>query len=126
MSVQPTRLVIGRFGRIGHGELKGELRNITFFCMVCKFSFFFLSSAVSKDYFRNTIIREHSGSVVEWAAGSSLNGVTGLWSLSKTRPCLTERLLMGGKESNQTNKQKEILSVSECETVWKDYQQSTK
>ena len=41
MSVQPTRLVIGRFGRIGHGELKGELRNITFFCMVCKFSFFF-------------------------------------------------------------------------------------
>ena len=51
------------------------------------------------------------------AAGSSLTGVTGLWSLSKThlsllstgstqedRPCLTERLLMGRKESNQTNK----------------------
>ena len=43
---------------------------------------------------------------------------TALWSLSKThypslvlvqprktRPCLTERLLMGRKESNQTNKQ---------------------
>ena len=26
----------------------------------------------------------------------------------KTRPCLTERLLMGRKESNQTNKQKVI------------------
>ena len=49
------------------------------------------------------------------AAGSSLTGVTVLWSLSKphftslvlvqprkTRPCLTERLLMGRKESNQT------------------------
>ena len=52
------------------------------------------------------------------AAGLSLTGVTGLWSLSKhiypslvlvqprkTRPCLTERLLMGRKESNQTNQQ---------------------
>ena len=47
------------------------------------------------------------------AAGSSLTGVNALWSLSKThlselctgstRPCLTERLLMGRKESNQTN-----------------------
>ena len=49
--------------------------------------------------------------------GSSLTGVTVLWSLSKThypslvlvqprktRPSLTERLLMGRKESNQTNK----------------------
>ena len=49
------------------------------------------------------------------AAGSSLTGVTALWSLSKninpslvlvqprkTRPCLIERLLMGRKESNQT------------------------
>ena len=26
----------------------------------------------------------------------------------KTRPCLTERLLMGRKESNQTNKQKHV------------------
>ena len=45
------------------------------------------------------------------AAGSSLTGITALWSLSKThfpslvlaqprktRPCLTERLLMGRKE----------------------------
>ena len=46
------------------------------------------------------------------AAGSSLIGVTALWSLpslvlvqpKKTRPCLTEILLMGHKESNQTNK----------------------
>ena len=51
------------------------------------------------------------------AAGSSLTGVTALWSLSmninpslvlvqprKTRPFITERLLMGRKESNQTNK----------------------
>ena len=49
------------------------------------------------------------------AAGLSLTGVTALWSLSKTinpslvlvqprktRPCLTERLVMGRKESNQT------------------------
>ena len=77
-------------------------------------------------------LREGSGSVVECltqdrgAAGSSLTGVTVLWSLSKvirlqrsarhiypslvlvhsrkTSPCLTERLLMGHKESNQTNK----------------------
>ena len=68
--------------------------------------------------------RERSGSVVECltrdqrAAGSSLTGVTALWSLSKniypslvlvqprkTCPCLTENLLMGHKESKQTNKQ---------------------
>ena len=71
---------------------------------------------------------EHSGSAVECltqdrgAMGSSLTGVTALWSLvrhiypslvqvqpRKTRPCLTERLLMGRKESNQTNKQMGIL-----------------
>ena len=62
-------------------------------------------------------IREHSGSVVEsftrdrGAAGSSLH--CGPWARHiypslvlvqprKTRPCLTERLLMGRKESNQT------------------------
>ena len=67
--------------------------------------------------------RERSGSVVECltrdrgTTGSGLTGVNALWSLSKThfsslvlvqprntRPCLTERLLMGCKESNQTNK----------------------
>ena len=67
-------------------------------------------------------VRECSGSVVECltrdrgATGLSLSSVTVLWSLSKqiypslvlvqprkTRPCLTERLLMGRKESNQTN-----------------------
>ena len=69
-----------------------------------------------------TVVWEHSGSVVECftrdrgAAGSSLTGVTALWSLSKThtypslvlvqprntRPYITERLLMGRKESKQT------------------------
>ena len=66
--------------------------------------------------------RERSGSVVECltrdrrAAGSSLIGVIALWSFSKTNlsqpstgstqedpSWLTERLLMGRKESNQTN-----------------------
>ena len=57
------------------------------------------------------------------AAGSSLTGVT-VVSLSKninpslvlvqprkTRPFITERLLMGRKESNQTNKQISIPSM---------------
>ena len=46
------------------------------------------------------------------AVGSSLTGVTALWFLSnlvlvqprKTRPCLTERVLMGRKELNKKNK----------------------
>ena len=65
---------------------------------------------------------ECSDSVVEFltryrgAAGSSLTGLTALWSLSKninhslvliqprkTRPFIIEKLLMGRKESNQTN-----------------------
>ena len=68
-------------------------------------------------------IREHNGSVVEClnrdrgAAGSSLTSIAALcpWArhinhslvlvqLRKTRPYITERLLMGHKESNQTNK----------------------
>ena len=67
---------------------------------------------------------ERSGPVVECltrdrrAAGSSLTGVTALWSLSKTHLSwlsigstqedpsrITERLLSGRKESHQTNKQ---------------------
>ena len=32
----------------------------------------------------------------------------------KTRPFITERLLMGRKESNQTNKQKRTLAFSLC------------
>ena len=62
-------------------------------------------------------MRERSGSVEECltrdrgAAGSSLTGVTALLSIyhslvlvqpRKTGPCLTERLLMGRKESKQT------------------------
>ena len=56
------------------------------------------------------------------AAGSSLTRVTALWSLSKTRypnlvliqprkthPCVTERLLIGHKESNQLKK---IFSIT--------------
>ena len=73
----------------------------------------------------STKVWERSGSVVECltrdrgAAGSSLTRVTGLWALSKniypslvlvvprkTRPCLTERLLMRRKESNQTKSTK--------------------
>ena len=66
--------------------------------------------------------RERSGSMVECltgdrrARGSSLTGVTALWSRHiypslvlvqprKTRPYITEKLLMGRKELNQTNKQ---------------------
>ena len=66
----------------------------------------------------NVLIRERSGLVVECltrdrrAAGSSLTGVTALCPnpslvLSqprKIRSYITERLLMGRKESNQTNK----------------------
>ena len=37
------------------------------------------------------------------ATGSSLTGVTA-FSTRKTHPYITERLMMGGKESNQTNK----------------------
>ena len=29
----------------------------------------------------------------------------------KTRPCITERLLMGRKESNQTNKQNDLVDL---------------
>ena len=55
--------------------------------------------------------RERSGSVVECltrhrgAAGLSLTGVTMLCQPRKTLPYITERMLMGRKESNQTNKQ---------------------
>ena len=73
---------------------------------------------------------ERSGSVVEcliWdrgAVGLSLTGVTGLcpWGRArhiysslvlvqpkKTHPCLTERLLVGRKESNQTNSWMNLL-----------------
>ena len=77
------------------------------------------------------IIGESSDSVVECltrdrgVGGSSLTGVTALWSLrmninpslvliqpKKTRPYITERLLMGRKESNQTNKQKNQFKPS--------------
>ena len=69
------------------------------------------------------MVRERSGSVVECltrdrrAAGSSLTSVTVLCPLARhinpslvlvqprmTSPYITERLLMGRKESNQTNK----------------------
>ena len=72
----------------------------------------------------NFVLRERSGSVVErltrdrGAAGSSLIGVTALcpWARHiyhslvlvqprKTRPYITEKMLMRHKESNQTNKQ---------------------
>ena len=73
---------------------------------------------------------ERSGSVIEcltrdrgvlvWASPTSLR--CGPWARHiypslvlvqprKTRPCLTERLLMGCKESNQTNKQNLLGSI---------------
>ena len=79
-----------------------------------------------------TTPRERSGSVVDCltqdrrAMGSSLTGVTVLCPLArriypslelvqprKTRPYITERLLMGLKESNQPNKQKIRLLLLE-------------
>ena len=78
----------------------------------------------SSSLLRQDDLWERSGSVVECltrdrrAAGSSLTGRHRVVSLSKninpsvvlgqprkTRPFITERLLMGRKESNQTNKQ---------------------
>ena len=78
--------------------------------------------SVFDSYKYNGHLREGSGSEVECltqdrkAAGSSLTGVTALcpWARHinpslvlvqprKTRPYITERLLMGRKESNQTN-----------------------
>ena len=72
------------------------------------------------------VLWERSGSVVDCltrdqgATGSSITGVTALWSLSKTqipslvlvqprktRLWVTERLLIGRKESYHTNKTKD-------------------
>ena len=79
------------------------------------------------------VIWERSGSVAECltrdrgAAGSSLTGVTALcpWARHmypslvlvqprKTRPFITERLLMGRKESNQTNKHVSSYAKEKC------------
>ena len=81
------------------------------------------------------------------AAGSSLTGVTALWSLSKahpslvlvqpskTHPYITERLLMGCKESNQINKkqiyctcifqeqEKYVIEKAQLENSLKDMQE---
>ena len=81
-------------------------------------------------------IRECSGSLVECltqdrgTAGWSLTSVTPLcpWARHinpslvlvqprKTHPCLTERLLMGRKESNQTNKQKLVQDLKST-SMW--------
>ena len=67
-------------------------------------------------FFTYFIVRERSGSVVECLTRASPASLRcGPWARHiypslvlvqprKTRPCLTERLLMGRKESNQTNK----------------------
>ena len=79
---------------------------------------------------------ERSGSVVECltrdrgATFSSLTGVTALCPLARhinpslllvqprrTRPCITERMLMGRKESNQTNKMKGPVNHCMYESV---------
>ena len=83
-----------------------------------------IQKALKTDHHRpaseKPLLRERSGSVVECltqdrrAAGSSLTGVTVFLSKNinpslvlvqprKTRPYITERLLMERKESNQTN-----------------------
>ena len=83
-----------------------------------------IQKALKTDHHRpaseKPLLRERSGSVVECvtqdrrAAGSSLTGVTVFLSNNinpslvlvqprKTRPYITERLLMERKESNQTN-----------------------
>ena len=41
-----------------------------------------------------------------WHHRHSENGALGLVQPRKTRPCLTERLLMGRKDSIQTNEQR--------------------
>ena len=93
-----------------HSIIKG-LYYISYFVMVCCY----IPIKIS-----NVCLRERSGSVVECltrdggAAGSSLNGYC-VVSLNKninpslvlvqpwkTRPFITERLLIGCKESNQT------------------------
>ena len=90
--------------------------------------FFYLAlfNTISTSYFQ--LIWERSDSVVECmtrdreAGGSSLTGVTVMLSLSehvypslvlvqprKTRPYITDRLLMGHKELNQTNKNFQLI-----------------
>ena len=64
-------------------------------------------------------------------ASSSLTGITALWSLSKnikpslvlvqsrkTHPCLTERLLMGRKESNQTKNINNTIVTLQQESIF--------
>ena len=84
-----------------------------------------------------TFQRERSGSVVQCltrdrgAAGSSLTGVTALcpWARHihpslvlvqprKTCPYITERLLMGHIESNQTNKQTSKINSDLVSMIW--------
>lgn len=45
----PWRLVIGRFGRIGHGELKGEIQ-IIYFLVVCIFLLRIIRFATKLDF----------------------------------------------------------------------------
>ena len=86
------------------------------------------NKSIITDFFR-----ERSGSVVECltrdrgAGGSSLTGVTALcpWARHinpslvlvqprRTRPFITERLLMGRKKSNQTNKNRFLSTFYEA------------
>ena len=72
------------------------LSGIAFDCLLYKHNYvhYFLS-----------ILRERSGSVVECLTRARhINPSLVLVQPRKTRPYITERLLMGRKESNQTNK----------------------
>ena len=48
---------------------------------------------------------------------TTLNPTLVLVQTRKTRPCLTERLLMGRKESNQTNKNKVTSLTANYQTI---------
>ena len=98
------------------------------------FVFFFFAKKLALK--TNQLIRERSGSMVECltrdrrAAGSSLTGI--VVSLSKninpslvivqprkTRPFITKRLLMGRKESNQTNQHTKYAKRVNRHTIFK-------
>ena len=122
----------GTYQIVGNLMLRLKLRirkggkNLKSWCHYWDLSFAVkLQSVKSQATFPSKMIWEHIGSVVEcltWdqgAAGLSLNGVTALcpWARHinpslvlvqprKTRPYITERLLMGRKESNQTKANK--------------------
>ena len=89
-----------------------------------------IAKVMNPDQTASNQIRERSGSLIECltrdrvAAGSSLTGITVLCPSArhnnpslvlvqprKTHPYVSERLLMGRKESNQTNKTSNVCTL---------------